>query len=149
MRLRKKTIAVTTAAFVIAGTTAAVAFWTTGGSGTGTTTTAEATADVVLSTVVTGDPLVPGGSQSVEVLADNPNPAVVELGEISLAVSTSNPACGAGNFLIGTVPGGSVPSGPGFSLGSTTLTLQDLPTNQDACKNVTVTLALTAAAPVA
>lgn len=151
MRLRKKTIAVTTAAFVIAGTTAAVAFWTTGGSGTGTTTTAAATADVDLTTsVLSGGPLVPGGSQSIQVLATNPNNAAVELGEISFAVSTSNALCGPENFSIDPAAGGSVPANAtDFELSTAQLNFLDLASNQDACKSATVTLTLTAAAPVA
>jgi len=73
--------AVALAALVLAG--AAVAYWTT--TGTGAASTAAPTPlDVTLTAGTPGNLLYPGGAAAVTVTASNPNPYPVRLGSLSL-----------------------------------------------------------------
>lgn len=133
---------------VLAIAGAAFAYWTVSGSGGGTAATGTVTGITVNQTSsITG--LAPGvAAQSLSGNFDNSNTSPVYVGSVSATVTgTSNPACGAGNYLIsGSAPvGAEIPSGVGQgSWGGLTIEfVNDPAVNQDACQGVTVNIAYT------
>jgi len=132
--------------------TSAYAFWTSGGSGSGNAATGT-TANVTVNqtgAAITG--LYPGGA--AKPLAgnfDNPNTGPVTISSVTGNVTgTSSASCGAANFAItgSSVIGGGgvVPAGTGVgSWNGLSIQMLETGVDQDACKNVTVNIAYTAA----
>lgn len=105
---------------------------------------------------VTGDPgtgvLAPGASIPLDLRVTNPNRQRLEISRLEVTVvSTSKPGCRASNFAIVQYAGHyplSVPAGVSRSLAELAvpagqwpqLRMLDLPSNQDACKGVTLNL---------
>lgn len=136
---------------VVAATGAAVAFWTGGGSGSADGKTASSVAAVTLATTSPVTGLVPGGSISVPVTATNPNASTSVGIKVLAAGSVTSGVAGcdtvAGLTVTPVSPGAEVIVAPASSasFGSVTIAMANNPTvNQDACKNVTFTVALTA-----
>jgi hypothetical protein len=108
-----------------------------------------------LAFTVTGMPhgtLSPGSALPIELVLTNPNPAALEVGQLSVSITgTSNPACRTGNFAVRQYRGGyplRVAAGARATLAALgvavarwpQLIMLNLPTNQDACKGVRVSL---------
>ena len=160
----------TVGVLILAG--AAIAYFSSTGSGTGSATVGTSTA-VTLHGSTTGS-LYPGNSLTVTFTADNPNSGKVEVGTIHLASvkacvgagsSWNGSACSnsgteattcesvetgatdgnTANFWMADVPvNAEVTSGNGQSITPTgTLMMNDLSSSQDACKNANLTLNLT------
>jgi hypothetical protein len=147
----------------------AVAYFTTSGSGTGTASVGTSSALTIHGT--TAGALYPGSSTTVSFTADNPSPGKQEIGTIHLlsvvACNTafSGGSCPSGhevstcesvesgssdtntaNFWMPDVVSGQdlLPSSSGQTVSATgTLTMNDLTTNQDSCKNVNLLLNFT------
>ena len=149
---RKRTIASlgVVAAMGIAG--AAIAYFTSTGSGTGTATVGSSTALTITQTgSISG--LTPGGPlASVAYTINNTSAGSQKLGVVSVTgLSVSPSACATSNFttLPATTPVGTIIGGGTFtSLVNTPTgpTVQMIDSgNQDACQNAVVTLTLSAA----
>ena len=129
--------------------TGAYAYWTQSGSGSGNASTGTTSSITVNQTsTVTG--LFPGGpAQALSGNFDNPNtsPVLVQTVAASVTGTSAGASCGAANYAIAGSPAtvnSSVPSGNGVgSWSGMTLRMVDTGSNQDACKNATVTIAYT------
>ncbi len=146
-QLRKKTIAVTTAAFVIAGGGAAFAYWTTTGTGTsGDVQNAQANGTLVLSADFAAG-IAPGGSKTVTFKATNAGTTDLKSdGDIHATVQTDVLGCLPAWFHITDItPNVTVPANTTtpMTIGTSTLSFDNLPTTpQDDCKGANVTLTL-------
>ena len=150
---RKPTLAVVIAAAVVAvGAGAAFAYWTSSGSGTGTAGTGTDTAFTITSTTA-GDPLMPGGpTQTATFVVTNPGSGIQHLTGATLIVATSTGAawtavegCSAADYTVGApvITAGDISPG-GTLTGTATITMNNLPSDQDACQGVVVPLYFTA-----
>jgi hypothetical protein len=154
--VKKRTrVAVLSALLVIAMGAIAYGYWTQGGIGSGSATAGTTQAITVNQT---GSPtgLYPGGTPTaLSGTFTNPNAHHVKISSVTAVVRAfsvpgtgGNPACTQADFVIGGttgVPLIDVPAGTGVGAWSgLTVQLQDLSTNQDACKNVPITIDYTA-----
>ena len=127
----------------------AYAYWSSLGTGTGAASTGASSAFVVTTDAATGGPLTPGGpTQTVAFHVQNSNSGVQRLSAVAVTVAASNgtawtaiPGCSAADYTIGTpsFTAGDVASGATKD-GTVTITMNNLSSNQDACKNVSVPL---------
>jgi len=151
-RRRPAIIALITLGALVAGGTAAYAYWTTTGSGTGSAATGTNQAITVnQTTTVTG--LAPGvAPQSLAGNFTNLNPGPVSVGAVTATVSIvpAVTGCTSADYAItgtGTVAnGGVVPAGTnvGSWTGLSIAFVNATDRNQDACKNVPVTITYSA-----
>jgi hypothetical protein len=152
-RKRYTVTAIVTAMLLLAGGGAAFAFWTASGSGTGVASTGTSSAFTVTSSAATGGPLTPGGtSETIAFTVANPATGSQRLSAVVARVSaadgtawTAITGCSALDFTVGTptITYGDIAGGSSIS-GTVTLTMTNLTTAQDACKNVSVPLYFTA-----
>ena len=146
----KTKVAVLATAFVVIAGGAAFAYWTAGGSGSGTVTTGtNATVTVVQTSTMTD--MYPGqAAQALSGNFNNPNAGntyVTAVTATSYAIDATHVTAGCtvaqGNYtLAGTsnTPG-DVPAGNAQgSWSGLTIAMNNLGTNQDACKGATVTI---------
>lgn len=139
-----------TCALAIAG--AALAYFTTSGSGTGNATVGSSSAVTLHATVSSN--LYPGTSSPVSFTVDNPSSGSQRVGTItlgSITVDAGHSTCST--TISGGNPDFSMPavavnkvfgSGNGQTVTPTgTLTMNETGVNQDACQGATVTLHLT------
>lgn len=148
-KLTRKTVAITAGTvLLLSGAGAAYAYWTTTGAGTGTAATGTNVAVAVNQTsAITG--MYPG--QAAQTLAgnfDNPNagPAyVAAVTATGYTIDGGHPGCTVvqGNYTLGgtALVGADVPAGlaKGAWTGLTII-MNNLGTNQDACKGAVVTI---------
>ena len=125
----------------------ATAYWTTTGTGTGSATTGTS-ASVVVSQVGTITALRPGSpAQDINFKINNPQATNQYITSVTVAFGTMPVGCGASNFTL-TQPTWTaqdlVPGDTTFSANGATLKLENLASNQDACKSVTIPLTFTA-----
>ena len=152
-RKRFTITAVVAALLLAAGGGAAYAYWTTSGSGTGAASTGTSTAFTVTSSAPTGGPLTPGGSaETIAFTVANPGTGSAKLTAVAVSVASADgtawtavTGCSALDYSVGTptITYGEVAGGSNLS-GTVTITMNDLATSQDACKNVSVPLYFTA-----
>jgi len=140
-------------ALVVAGI--ATAYWTQGGSGTGSANTGTTTAIVVHQTSPVAG-LYPGGpAVTLSGNFDNSNAGPVLVSAVTAVVDPAftaqadltKPACTPADFVIaGAAPVGvQIPSGNAVGAWTgLTIQMQNSASNQDNCKNVTVTIDYTA-----
>jgi hypothetical protein len=153
---RKKLIAITTAALLVAGGgSAAFAYWTAAGAGTGSAATGTTTAFTVAATTTVGNPLTPGGAaQTHNFTVTNPGAGLQKLTSVVVAVdpawagvasTTGGATCDADDYSVSaaTITLGEIAAGDSVA-GSFTVAMNNLALNQDACKNVSVPLVITA-----
>lgn len=154
MRISKKSVAVVAAAgIVLAGATVAFAYWTSSGSGTGSANTGTNSNFTVATTAATGLPLTPGGpTQTVAFSVTNPGTGSQNLSSVVVTVAASDgtawsavAGCSAADYTVGTpaFTPGQIAAG-GVVNGTVTVTMKNLGSNQDGCKNATVPLYLVA-----
>lgn len=146
---RKKRIIITTAAMLAVGGGAAFAYWSATGNTTGTASAGSQVDFSVISQTATGGPLTPGGpSETVPFTVTNPGTGIQKLSNVTVTVATSTGAawtavtgCSAADFTVSaaTIPYGNMTSGQVVS-GTVTVTMNNLSSNQDGCKGVTVPL---------
>lgn len=130
------------AALVAVGGGAAYAYWSTTGSGAGSAAASSGTQPITIN--VTVDPgVAPGTPETITYTATNPNSSSTPVTLAKPVVTTSNAECLPAWFSA-TAPTGTTTVAGNASkaaLGTGTLTLNDDPaTNQDACKNATITV---------
>lgn len=139
-------------ACALAVTGAAIAYFTSNGSGTGSATVGSSSS-VTLHATITGN-LFPGSSSPVTFTVDNPSSGVQRVGTVSLAsisVDSEHSGCSTKisgenpDFTMAAVPVNQVfQSGDGQAVSATgTLAMNETGTNQDACQGATLTLHLT------
>jgi hypothetical protein len=142
---RSTAIVAVGAAVAVASVGIAYAYWTTSGSGTGTAATGTSSS-ITVKQVGSIAGLAPGsGSQPLAGNFDNSNAGPVFVHSVTASVAgTSNPGCTAADFTVvqpapvdANVAAGSAQGA--WSGGSITFN-NDPVRNQDACKNVTVSL---------
>lgn len=145
---RNKRTAIVTAALVVVGGGAAFAYWTSVGTGTGSATTGSSTDFTIASEAPTGNPLAPGGTaQSIAFTVTNPGNGsqILQNVEVTVANADGSPwavtGCSMLDYSVGepAIEYGEIAPGGSLS-GTVTLTMNNLASNQDACKDKTVPL---------
>lgn len=150
----KKNKAILVAAVLTLSTAGgAYAYWSSLGNGSGSATTGTSSVFVVTADAATGGPLTPGGpTQTVAFHVQNNNSGVQRLSTVAVSVATSTgtawtavPGCSAADYTVGTpsFTPGDIASGSTKD-GTVTITMNNLSTNQDACKSVAVPLYVSA-----
>lgn len=152
-RKKRATVVALTAIVVLIGG-AAFAYWTSSGTGTGSGSTGTSTDFTVTGGAVTGPALTPGGpSQSVAFTVANLGTGTQDLTSVTAIVADENGdawvsdpvGCTADDYTVGTpvITYDQIPGGGSIS-GTVTLTMNNLPSDQDACKGLDVPLYFTA-----
>ena len=146
---KKRTAIVAASVITVATAGGAYAYWSTSGNGAGAASTGTSSAFVVTTDAATGSSLTPGGpTQTVAFHVQNTNSGVQRLSAVAVTVATSTgavwtsvPGCSAADFTVGTpsFTAGDIASGATTN-GTVTITMNNLNSNQDACKSVTVPL---------
>jgi hypothetical protein len=153
---RKKRVVAVAAVLAIAAVGGGIAFayWTSTGTGTGSATTGTSTNFVVTSTAPTGGPLTPGGpTETIAITVNNPGTGSENLSSVVASVAkadgtawTAVTGCSAADYSVGTTTGftyGTLAAGASVT-GSVAITMNNLGTNQDGCKNAAVPLYIVA-----
>ncbi|HXC79296.1 MAG TPA: hypothetical protein VNU19_19860 [Candidatus Acidoferrum sp.] len=151
---KKFVIGVAVAAAIVAvGGGTALAYWTTTGNGTGSATTGTSSNFVVTSDAAVGNPLTPGGpTDTITFHVKNTNSGVQHLNAVAVTVAnndgttwTAVSGCSASDYTIGTpvFTAGDIASGTTVN-GTVTITMNNLGTPQDGCKNAAVPLYIVA-----
>jgi hypothetical protein len=136
------------AAVAVASAGVAYAYWTTSGSGSGSAATGTSSAITVKQTS-TVSAMAPGvAAQELSGNFDNTNPGPVYVHSVTAAVAgTTNPGCTAADFTVvqPALVDDEVANGnaQGSWSGGSIAFQNDPERNQDACKNVTVTISYT------
>ena len=152
--MTKKTKALVGAGvLVIATAGGAYAYWSTTGNAAGSASTGTSSAFVVTTDAATGSPLTPGGpTQTVAFHVKNTNSGVQRLSAVTVTVATGTGAawtavagCSAADYTVGTptFTAGDIATNATVD-GTVTVTMNNLGSNQDACKGVTVPLYVSA-----
>jgi hypothetical protein len=146
-RITKKRLLTGLSALAVLGAAGgAIAFWTSGGSGTATGTVGSTGTITLSGTIAPG--LVPGGSEAVTLTASNAGTAPVKLQAIklvSVAVDAGHSACTTADFTMPEVmENESIPGGAtNHALATSgTLSYANTAVSQNACEGATLTLTL-------
>jgi hypothetical protein len=146
---KKRTMAVLGVIAVLAAAGAAIAYWTTTGSGSGTGSVASSNGTLTLHGTI-AKALTPGGSSAVAFTADNPGTSSLLVGTVHAVVSIdeahAKAGCQASDFTIGDTAENQViaAGAEGVALGKEgSISMADTAENQDACQGATISLALT------
>jgi hypothetical protein len=147
-------VVVATVATLVVGGGLAYAYWSSTGVGSGLASTGTSSTFVVASSPPTGLPLTPGGpTQNVAFTVTNPSSGTQTLSSVVITVANTDgtpwapvvTGCSALDYTLGTP---AITYGPilsaGVANGSVTITMNNLLSNQDACKGVTVPLYIVA-----
>ncbi len=148
---RKNALGAFGCVIALTATGAAIAYFTSSGSGTGTAAVGSSSAVTLHATISSS--LYPGSSSPVTLTVDNPSSGSQRVGTVTLAsisVDAGHSACsttisgGNPDFTMPAVAVNKVfPSGNGQSVTPTgTLTMNETGVNQDACQGATLTLHL-------
>lgn len=145
LKSKKSKAVVATAALVLLGSGSAFAYFTSTGTGTGAGSTGTSSLFTVTGGAVTGAALTPGSpSQTLAFTVTNPGTGSQNLSSVVASIAgaagttwVAVTGCSAADYAVGIpaiaygqiAPGGSV-------TGSVTVTMNNLSTSQDACKNV-------------
>ena len=148
-RNRRITAAVAVVTVLAVGGGMAYAYWSSTGTGTGSATTGTSTGFTVASSAATGGPLTPGGpSETVAFTVTNPGSGSQNLSSVVASVAgptgvawTAIPGCSSLDYTVGTpaITYGQI-AAAGVVSGTVTVTMNDLASNQDACKLAAVPL---------
>jgi hypothetical protein len=151
MRITKTKVASVLAvtAVVALGGTAAMAYWTSNGSGTGTATTAAGASNLAVTQTAAPTNMAPGitaGAVTVDVTNNAVNRAFVSQVVVSIAsVSGGAGSCDATDYVLTgatlTNGAGELLSGATAHFSGASLGFNDKTSNQDGCKGATVNLA--------
>lgn len=149
---RKRALTALGCTIALAATGAAIAYFTSSGSGTGTAAVGSSSSVTLHATISSS--LYPGSSSPVTFTVDNPSSGSQRIGTItlsSISVDSGHSGCstilGGGNpdFTMAAVTVNKVfasGNGQGVTPGGT-LTMNETGVNQDACQGATLTLNLT------
>jgi hypothetical protein len=155
MRITKKTLIAVGAgaAVAVAGSGIALAYWSSTGTGSGSATTGTSSAYVVTTDSAQGSPLTPGGpGQTVAVHVKNANTGHQQLSTVHVVVAnadgsawTAVAGCSAADYTVTdpTFAAQDLAGGATFD-SSAQVAMNNLATNQDGCKDVTVPLYVSA-----
>jgi len=130
----------------------AFAYWTSEGNGSGSAATGTSSAFEVTTDAASGDLLTPGGpTDTVTFHVQNTNSGVQRLQAVSVVVANPDGSpwtsgdCSEADYSIGTpsFTPGDIASGATKD-GTVTISMNNLSTNQDDCKGVTVPLYVSA-----
>jgi hypothetical protein len=145
--MKKRTVVLGLVA-ALAITAAAIAYWTTTGSGEGSGSVASSNGSVTLHGTIS-DQLVPGGSSAVKFSADNPGSSSLSVGTVHAVVSIdeehATAGCKASDFTIADTVENQVIAAHGSEVALAkdgSIAMADSEENQDACQGATVSLAL-------
>jgi hypothetical protein len=149
---RKRALAMLGCTVALAATGAAVAYFTSSGSGTGTAAVGSSSPVTLHATISSS--LYPGASSPVTFTVDNPSSGSQRVGTITLSsISVDSGHSGCSTTISGGNPDFTMPAvtvnkviapGNGQSVTPTgTLTMNETGVNQDACQGATLTLNLT------
>jgi hypothetical protein len=131
------------AALAVAG--AAIAYWTTSGSGTGTGNVAASNGTIVLHGTIT-EALTPGSTSPVAFTADNKNSSSQQVGTVHAVVTNSKePGCNSSDFAIPDTIENQVLAANSEGTALTvkgSIKMADTAANQDECKSAVITLTL-------
>ena len=150
-KFTKKAMAISVTLAFLGGAGGAFAYWTNTGSGSGTSATGTNTPVVIVQTS-TPTGLYPGGpAQPLSGNFNNPNAGntyVTAVTATGYTIDAGHAAClaGGGHYTLGGVSNlpGDVPAGVGVGAWSgLTITMNNLVTDQDACKGAIVTVTYT------
>jgi hypothetical protein len=130
---------------------AALAYWTTSGSGSGTAATASSNGTLALNVSVAGPALTPGGSAAVTITATNSGTTdlyvtTVSFASLSVDSTHATAGCLATDYSVGTVattPTNVLAGTTSGTVATATLSMADTALNQDACQGATITLNFT------
>ncbi|OLF05657.1 hypothetical protein [Actinophytocola xanthii] len=146
---RRAAIVLSAVVLLAFGAGVAYAYWSATGIGAGSATSASSSAFTVSSGTPTGGPLTPGGAQSsVPFTVSNLGSGEQRLTKVTVTVAESDGStwnsvggCSAADYTVGTplITYGNIPGGGSVS-GTVSVAMNNLPTNQDGCKNATVPL---------
>jgi len=150
MNRRKRVVTLVAAAGVtVAGTGVAFAYWTAIGEGDGTATTGQDIAFTIAVDPAEGAALTPGGpGQTVDFTVTNPSTGSQFLTGVTVTVAGllgatfEQGTCGADDYEVvisSAPPNGEIAGGESVE-GTATVTMNNLPTNQDDCQGVPVPL---------
>jgi hypothetical protein len=148
MRKTQKSAVVIGSTVALIGGGMAFAYWTTSGTGTGSATTGTSSSWAVTTGLATGGPLSPDGpSQSIAFHVKNNNTGVQHLSSVVVTVANADGSawtsgnCSMADYTVGTpvFTGGDVASGATVD-GTVSIAMNNLSTNQEDCKGVTVPL---------
>jgi hypothetical protein len=151
-RFKKRTWVLAAVVAVVAAmaSVGAYAYWTNSGTGTGSASTGTTTGITVNQTsTVSG--LYPGGpAQALSGNFDNPNASAVHVSSVSGSVTgTSVVGCDPADFVVIGSPAPNVQEVPsGTAKGSwsgLSVSMTNTTSNQDLCKNATITISYTSA----
>jgi len=132
---------------------AAFAFWTGGGSGSGSGSAAGAQTPLTANQATTLTAMYPGDSaQTISGDFDNANSGPIHVSSVTVSIASVTKAagapagtCDATDFTLANTAmnvSAEIPAGNGTgSFTGATIKFNDKPTNQDACKGATVSLA--------
>jgi hypothetical protein len=138
----------TTTAAVLIGSGIAVAFWTTGGSGSGSADIGTSQ-DVTYAVSATDpiDDLYPGADEDFVVEVDNPTDGPLQIGTVDIEIDGfAAPAgtCDIDDFSVtDIVVNDEVPAGTSDLVGTATISMANTALNQDDCKNASLDLSFT------
>jgi hypothetical protein len=149
-RKRRVTITAIAAAILLSGGGGvAFAYWTSSGSGAGVASTGTATAFTVTTSDPTGGPLTPGGpAETVTFTVANPGTGSQKLSAVVARVAASDgtawtaiAGCSALDYSLSipTITYGEIAGSSSVS-GTVTITMLDLGSSQDSCKNASIPL---------
>lgn len=151
--LKKKLAAAAAAATIAGGAGIAFAYWTTTGSGSGSATAGTSSA-VTVTQVGTTAGLYPGGSQPVNFKITNPAAhnqyiasVVVSIDDVTGPNDNATTPCTPGDFTLvqpNAINQDLLPGDTAFSPSGASIAMVNSSTNQDGCKNATVSLAFAA-----
>ena len=139
-------------ALALLGGGVAIAYWTTSGTGTGSASTGTSSAFEVSTDAATGAVMTPGGpTDTVAFHVKNNNSGVQRLQTVTVKVANDDGSawtsgnCSAADYSIGTpsFTAGDVESGATVD-GTVTISMNNLDSNQNDCKNVDVPLYVSA-----
>ena len=147
--MRSKLVIAGVTAGTLAASGVAYAYWSTTGSGAGSATTGTSSAFEVTVEDLDLSDLSPGGpTDTVHFHVKNNNSGVQRLDHVAVTVADNDGStwdavtgCSAADFSVGTpsFSAGDVASGATVD-GTVTISMNNLSTNQDGCKDVTVPL---------
>ncbi|MEO5708907.1 MAG: hypothetical protein ABIQ59_03700 [Nocardioidaceae bacterium] len=146
---KKAKVAVVAGVLTIGIAGGAYAYWSTTGTGSGSATTGTSSLFVVTTDAATGGPLTPGGpTATVAFHVQNTNSGVQRLSAVAVTVATSTGAawtavsgCSSADYTVGTPTFTAGDIAPGATKdGTVTITMNNLGSNQDACKGAAVPL---------
>jgi hypothetical protein len=131
------------AALAVAG--AAIAYWTTSGSGTGSGSVKASNGTLVLHGTIEKE-LTPGSTSPVTFTADNENSSSQQVGTVHAVVTNSKePGCKSSDFEIADTVENQVLAANSTGTALTkngSITMKDTAANQDECKSAVITLTL-------